>query len=215
MKAKKTRFVSKLLAWRNSTCFHLPWRETSDPYRMLLSELFLRKTSRKQVKQIYAQFFSKYPDIQALSTADIDAIRKVIRPLGMGFVRAVALKNIAEIILRKHDGRIPNDREELLELPHVGSYIANAVMCFAFGKRVPIVDTNVIRVYERVFSLKSRKSRPQTDKEIWDFAEKALPLENYVEYNYALIDFGSEICRFKNPLCNVCIARTICTNFVQ
>ncbi|MBE9592448.1 MAG: hypothetical protein IMF19_03105 [Proteobacteria bacterium] len=97
-----------------------------------------------------------------------------------------------------------------MSLYGVGEYISNAVLCFAFKKRIPIVDTNVLRVYERVFNVKSLKSRPHTDKKMWDFAEKMLPKENYVGYNYALLDFASDICRAKNPFCEICPLKSIC-----
>ncbi|HDL01995.1 MAG TPA: hypothetical protein ENH23_07165 [candidate division Zixibacteria bacterium] len=137
---------------------------------------------------------------------EIDAL---LKDIGL-FYRGRRLKKIAERIVNQFEGNVPDKKEDLMSLYGVGEYISNAVLCFAFKKRVPIVDTNVIRVYERVFNVKSQKSRPRTDKEVWKFAEKMLPEKDYVEYNYALLDFASEICRAKNPLCEICPLKNIC-----
>ena len=84
------------------------------------------------------------------------------------------------------------------------------MLCFAYKNRVPIVNTNVIRIFERVFALKSLKSRPRMDRDIWKFIEEVIPEEIYVSYNYALLDFASEVCRAKNPLCKTCLLSDIC-----
>ncbi|MBE9574641.1 MAG: hypothetical protein IMF20_05875, partial [Proteobacteria bacterium] len=138
-----------------------------------------------------------------------EEIDNLIKEIGL-FYRGQRLKKIAEQIVNKFTGNIPMSKEDLMSLYGVGAYISNAVLCFAFKTRVPIVDTNVLRVYERVFNVRSLKSRPHTDKGMWDFAEKVLPKENYVEYNYALLDFASEVCRAKNPLCEICPIKSIC-----
>lgn len=209
--SKLLKFDLILLNWWNPDQFDYPWRKTSDPYKILISELLLHKTDAKKVERIYPRFIRKFPAILDLHQANIEEIEKLIKDIGL-FYRAQRIKKIAEQIIHKFNGNIPDGKEGLISLYGVGDYISNAVLCFAFKKRVPIVDTNVIRVYERVFNLKSSKSRPRTDKKIWDFAEKVLPSEKYVEYNYALLDFASKVCKAKNPLCSICKARIVCNN---
>lgn len=203
-----------MLSWAKNNLMKYSWRTVSDPYKILISELLLQKTDAKKVEQVYPKFIKRFPTILDLHRADIKEIEELIKDIGLLY-RAQRIKKIATQIIDKFNGNIPNSKKGLVSLYGVGDYISNAVLCFAFEKRVPIVDTNVMRVYERVFNLKSSKSRPRTDKKIWDFAEKVLPSEKYVEYNYALLDFASGICRAKNPLCSICEAKTICENPVH
>lgn len=203
-------FSKKLLIWffqKNRKNFS--WRRSKNPYQILISEILLHKTDSKKVERIYPRFIEKFPTIHHLYQAETEEIDNLIKDIGL-FYRSMRLKKIAEQVVDQFNGIIPDNKEDLLSLYGVGQYISNAVLCFAFKKRVPIVDTNVIRVYRRVFNLESSKARPRTDKKIWDFARKMLPKENYVEYNYALLDFASDVCRAKNPLCKSCPIEDIC-----
>ena len=187
-----------------------PWRQTNDPFKILVSELFLRKTARKQVSRLYEQFFSMYPTFEALHKADTKSIEMVIRPLGMEHIRAVALKEIAEVILSAHDGSVPCQREQLLGLPHIGPYITNAVLCFAFGKDAPLLDTNVVRVTSRIFSLRSKKKRVREDPEMWEAVQVMIPKGEGRDFNLAILDFAFSICTAKNPKCSICPMLNIC-----
>jgi len=202
-------FQKKVLRFAQNNLKNYPWRDTADSYNILISELLLQKTDSKKVEKLYPKFIEKFPTVYRLYQAESEEIDNLIKDIGL-FYRGQRLKRIAEQIVNEFNGNIPASKDDLMSLYGVGEYISNAVLCFAFKKRMPIVDTNVIRVYERAFNVKSLKSRPRTDKEIWDFAEKMLPKENYVEYNYALLDFASDICRAKNPLCEICSIKSIC-----
>ena len=202
-------FANLILEWHNDHKKKFGWRETQDPYRILISEILLHKTDSKKVEKVYPAFIGKFPTVYHLYRAVPEEINNLIKDIGL-FYRGKRLKKIAEKIVNQFEGNIPDNKENLISLYGAGEYISNAVLCFAFKKRVPIVDTNVIRVYERVFNIKSSKSRPRTDKEIWNFAEKMLPRSSYVEYNYSLLDFASEICKAKKPLCNICLVKNIC-----
>ena len=206
---KFVEFSNRLLIWHFHNKKKFGWRETKDPYKILISEILLHKTDSQKVEKVYPKFIEKFPTVYYLYQAESEEIDNLIKDIGL-FYRGQRLKRIAEQIVNEFNGNIPVSKEDLMSLYGVGEYISNAVLCFAFKKRMPIVDTNVIRVYERVFNVKSLKSRPHTDKEMWDFAEKMLPKENYVGYNYALLDFASDICRAKNPLCEICPIKSIC-----
>lgn len=206
---KFVEFSNRLLIWHFHNKKKFGWRETKDPYKILISEILLHKTDSKKVEKVYPNFIDKFPTVYLLYQTEPEEIDNLIKEIGL-FYRGQRLKKIAEQIVNQFKGNIPTSKEDLMSLYGVGEYISNAVLCFAFKKGVPIVDTNVIRVYERVFNVKSLKSRPHTDKKMWDFAEKVLPKENYVEYNYALLDFASDICRAKNPLCEICPIKSIC-----
>lgn len=202
-------FQKKILRFAQNNLKNYPWRDTADSYNILISELLLQKTDSKKVEKLYPKFIEKFPTVYHLYQAEPEEIDNLIKEIGL-FYRGQRLKKIGAQVVNQFKENIPDNKDDLISLYGVGEYISNAVLCFAFKKRIPIVDTNVLRVYERVFNVKSLKSRPRTDKEIWDFAEKMLPKENYVEYNYALLDFASDICRAKNPLCEICPIKSIC-----
>ena len=204
-------FVRIVLQWHKTNRREFDWRKTTDPYKILVAEILLHRTDSQKIEKVYRRFIEKCPTIYHLHRIEQKQVFSMIRGIGL-FYRAERLKEIADQVVNKFDGRIPDKKEELILLQGVGQYISNAVLCFAFKKRVPIVDTNVIRVYSRAFNIKSLRTRPRTDKQLWIFAEKMLPEEKFVEYNYALLDFASVICKAKNPLCNVCKAKSVCRN---
>lgn len=205
-------FSKKLLIWffrKNKKNFS--WRISKNPYEILISEILLHKTDSKKVERIYPKFIEKFPTLNHLYRAKTEEVDDLIKDIGL-FYRSRRLKRISEQIIDQFSGTIPDNKKDLISLCGVGEYISNAVLCFAFKRRVPIVDTNVIRVYRRVFNLRSSKSRPRTDRKVWDFAERMLPRKDYVEFNYALLDFASDVCRSKNPLCESCPIENICSH---
>jgi len=124
--------------------------------------------------------------------------------------RAVLLKKLANELLKNHGGAIPASQDDLLKLPGVGRYSANAVLCFAYGKDAPLVDVNAIRVFQRVFSVKSQKRRIKDDTTFWEFVAETIPKGKAREFNLAIIDFAHEVCRPKKPKCAICPLCVIC-----
>ncbi len=209
-KRKKEEFVQKLLAWHAENKRDFSWRRTANPFHILIAEIMLQKTDVKKVSDVYDKFIQKYPTPQALASAELVELRKELALLGI-HRRAERLKKTAEKIVSEHGAEVPSEKQELLKLPGVGEYIANAVLCFAFGKDVPIVDTNVIRLLERVFGIKSSKARPRTDRKIWEFAAQLVPKGRCREYNQALLDFAASVCKSKKPLSATCPENKICS----
>ncbi len=207
---KKKEFVINLLAWHAENKRTFSWRQTKNPFHILISEIMLQKTDVKKVSEVYDKFIEKYPTPEALAVAELAELRKELALLGI-HQRAERLKKTAEKIINEYGGEVPSEKDELLKLPGVGEYISNAVLCFAFGKDVPIVDTNVIRLFERVFGVKSSKSRPRTDRKIWKFAAQLIPKGKCREYNQALLDFAASLCTSKNPLSDICPENKICS----
>jgi A/G-specific adenine glycosylase len=183
-----------------------PWRETNDPYVILVSELFLQKTTSKQVLEIFDDFFKTYPTIKSLAEANVKELEAKIKKLGLA-KKASFLKEIAIAIMNTYDGKIPSDRG-LLELKGVGMYTANATLCFAFNKKVPIIDTNIARLLRRYLGIKGDKPA-YADKSLWKLAESILPEKRYKEFNYGLLDISAIYCRPK-PLCRSCPLKTHC-----
>ncbi|MEM2057665.1 MAG: hypothetical protein QXO76_05400 [Thermoproteota archaeon] len=206
----KEKFADLLLEWWKLNKRDFPWRRTNNPYVILVSEMLLRKTTAKQVNAIFEKFFTKFPNIKMLAEADEEEIEELIKPLGMEHKRAVLLKKLANELLKNHGGAIPASQDDLLKLPGVGRYSANAVLCFAYGKDAPLVDVNAIRVFQRVFSVKSQKRRIKDDTTFWEFVAETIPKGKAREFNLAIIDFAHEVCKPKKPKCAICPLRVIC-----
>ena len=210
MSCQKKEFAENLLEWWQNNKRDFPWRKTTDAYKILIAEVLLRKTTAKQVDQLYTMFLSKYPNPHALSETSIEDIESTIKPLGMQHKRAMLLKSLGSDLFNKYSGKIPASKKELMVLPGVGLYVANAVLCFAYGKDVPIVDTNVIRVFQRVFNFQSKKRRPKDDLELWNFVSSCIPSRRAKEFNLAILDHAHSICVPRNPHCPICPLNAIC-----
>ncbi|MBI4842752.1 MAG: hypothetical protein HY809_00285 [Nitrospirae bacterium] len=209
---KEKLFATKLCLHYKNYRRNFPWRKTKNPFYILISEIMLQKTDARKVSEVFPHFIAKYSSPHALSIARLSILRKDIFLLGI-HDRANRLKKISKILIAKFNGHVPKEKDKLLTLKGVGDYITNAVLCFAFNKDVPIVDANVIRVFERFFSLKSKKLRPRTDKLIWQFAGDLVPKGNGKEYNRAILDFAALICTAINPSCLRCHLSKKCDYF--
>jgi A/G-specific adenine glycosylase len=202
-------FQTAIVNWYAQKGRHLPWRDTDDPYKILIAELLLQKTDVEKVKVVYEKFMRLWPTVQLLSKEDVSTISKVIHPLGLKY-KASRLKATAEAIVRKSDGKVPETEDSLLKLPGVGRYIASAVECFAFNKPKAVLDTNIIRIFNRVFEIYSKKDRPRDDIYLWNMAQRLVPPNNTKKYNWGLLDFGALVCKSREPVCSDCILHNIC-----
>lgn len=202
-------FQKIVLQWFSKNHRYYPWRKQSNPYMILVAEVLLQKTNAEKVTVIYSKFINKYPDIRTLAGSHLEDIETKLMPLGLKY-KASRLKNISDKIISEYNFEIPSSLQELTALPGIGQYIANAILCFGYGKKVPILDVNVIRLYKRAFGITSEKKRPREDPALWNFATKMLPNANFKEYNMALLDLGSLICQSKITNCNNCPASSIC-----
>lgn len=173
----------------------------------------LQKTTAKQVENLIEKFIEKFPTVFVLERTRTEEIEETITPLGMEHRRAQTVKRLARVIVTKYNGQIPDSKEELIALPGIGRYIANSVLCLAFGKETPLVDTNIVRVMKRAFDLKSEKVRARTDDKVWNFVKTLIPLGRSREVNLALLDFGALICMAKNPKCGICPVSHLCVYF--
>lgn len=206
---KESQFRRKILSWYNINREYFPWRKTRDPYRVLVTEMLLRKTTRKQVNSIYPEFFTRFPNVKALASADVKTIKKIITPLGMERIRSKLLHEVAGKIISHHNSAVPMEKKQLMELPGVGTYISNAVILLIGKKRVPLVDTNSMRVVERVFNGKNNaSSRVTAEKE--KLISDLLPRTRFVDFNLAMLDFASKVCLSRTPKCSSCPMKTLC-----
>lgn len=208
-KQLKTKFLKKLRKWYRENKRDFPWRYESDPFKILVSEILLQKTNVLKVLPVYERFIKKYPDPQRLGNANLSEVKILIKNLGLLY-RAERFISIGNNISKYYQCKIPNKIEELIKINGLGKYISSAVTCFAFNKRVPIVDTNVIRLFERIFGFKSKKKRSREDNLIWKFAASLLPSKKVRDYNYALLDLSAVVCTSKNPKHDICPFKDIC-----
>jgi len=215
MNSQERFFVKNLLSWFDENKRVFPWRVEgkADPYHILVAELMLKKTRADNASSAYSQFIELYPNPNSVINASNTDIENILLPLGLIKQRTKAFLSIFTIINNNHDGKIPSRKKDLQELPYVGDYTVNAVLCFGFNKKVPIVDVNVTRICQRFFGLEIYGD-PRVDTHIWDFLKRIIPNKKFKEFNLALLDFGALICSSKATKCKDCILNNQC-NFVK
>ncbi len=211
-------FRRTIITWyRQHGDSYLPWRRAGDPWCVLIASLLLRKTTTKQVAEVYDKFIKTFPSPESLARAREEDVEELIRPLGMERERAKLLVRLARELVEKYRGRVPCEERELKQLPGVGDYASAEVLLVACNKPKPLLDRNMIRILERVFGVKSSKKRPHTDPALWKFAESLVPPdpEEAKEFNFGVLDFARKICRARNPLCNKCPLKGICLYYAS
>ena len=193
-------FRKDLTRWGKANRRSFPWRETDDPFRILVAEVLLQRSRGKTVAKVYETFVARWPDAASLARARVDTIEKVIRPLGLSR-RAGTLKQMAAVVSGL--GEVPSTLDGLLALPGVGPYAAGATLAVAFGKRAPVVDGVTARVYRRYFGL-DPAIPASSDPQLWRVVAEASPARNNKEWNWAVLDLASSVCLPKVPRCHEC-----------
>jgi A/G-specific adenine glycosylase len=199
------RLRRALLRWSRSHGRIFPWRETTEPFRVLVAELLLQKTPSWKVAPVYEQLFAKWPGPDEMAAAPVGQLEQVIRPLGL-IRRAAKLKAVAETVAKS--GEVPGDVRQLQELPGVGEYVARAVACFALGDSVPLVDGVSGRVYRRYFGV-AGEGEPARDPRLWELAGRVVG-RHARKVNWAVLDLGATVCKARRPDCPTCPARGSC-----
>ena len=199
-------FTRRLKRWGAENRRAFPWRETSDPFRILVAEVLLQRSRGKTVAAVYEELFRRWPDAHALSRARNPSIASVIRPLGL-VKRAATLRSLAAEVVRL--GAVPDTLDGLLALPGVGRYAASATLAVGFAKRAPVVDGVTARVYRRYFGLEG-DSPASADTELWQLVERATPRTHVREWNWAVLDLAAMVCLPKVPRCSECPLASHC-----
>jgi A/G-specific adenine glycosylase len=198
-----------LLGWYAANRRDLPWRQTRDPYRILLSEMMLQQTQVPRVLPRYLAWLERFPTLAALAAAPTADVLREWSGLGYNS-RAIRLQVIARHVVAEYGGRMPADVPSLLALPGIGDYTARAIACFAYEQDVPVLDTNVRRVLHRILIGPDTPKPTVGDRQLWALAERAVPAGRGYDWNQGLMDFGSTICTARKPACLVCPLRPIC-----
>ncbi|WP_247729562.1 hypothetical protein [Halovivax limisalsi] len=205
-------YLPSLLVWLEEHGREYPWRSTTDPWRIYATEILLQRTRSDAVDEIYADFFTRYPDPGALLIADEDSLRDTVRPLGFVNHRERTLREAAELCVEEHNGDVPEDIDALQRPWRVGPYTARASLIFAFGKPLAIVDTNTARITGRVFDY-PLPSQPHKSSSFYRLLDALVPADPSLAraFNLALLDLGALICTGGNPDCNNCPLAPACT----
>ncbi len=202
---------SKIAAWYRAHGRDLPWRRTNDPYRIAVSEFMLQQTQVDRVVPIFTRFITQFPSWKKLAVAPQADVIRAWKGLGYN-MRAVRLKKMAEEIIARHDGRLPEDSASLLALKGIGPYTARALRAFAFRKRALAPDTNLRRVLNRIF--KGPTADPKIFEErAWSRWEDTLPEKLSYDVNQGLMDIGATICKAGRPMCAACPMKALCRSY--
>jgi A/G-specific adenine glycosylase len=203
------RVHADLLRWYSAHQRDLPWRSSSDPYAILVSEIMLQQTQVERVLPKYHQFLAAFPTLADLAAAPTADVITVWAPLGYNS-RAVRLQSIARQVIAEYGGQIPSSIDELLRLKGIGRYTAGAIACFAYRQQVATVDTNIYRVLHRIFlGLEHPEPRISADQ-MFTFAEQVLAPGEAYNWNQALMDLGATVCSSANPQCARCPLQEHC-----
>jgi len=205
----KNEIHDELVRWYYSVKRDLPWRKTNDPYKIWISEVMLQQTQVETVKGYYNRFLSEFPTVFDLAQAEDEKLMKMWEGLGY-YSRARNLKRAAIMIVDNYEGQMPNAIEKIKKLPGIGPYTAGAILSIAYGRPVPAVDGNVIRVYSRLFQIEEAVDLTSTKKNIDSIAEKMVHMEDPSAYNQSLMELGATICIPKNPRCLTCPIQKYC-----
>lgn len=200
-------FVRSLQAWGRRNRRSFPWRETREPFRILVAEVLLQRSRGKTVAMVFEELFDRWPDADALSRARVDSIRAVIRPIGLTS-RAATLRALAAAIVER--GGVPRTYDGLLELPGVGRYATSATLTTAFGVRTGTVDGVSARVYRRFFGLDAA-GPASNDRALWELVADVTPARDVRAWNWAVLDLAATVCLPARPRCEECPLRTTCT----
>jgi len=206
---ERAQFRRALLHWYCRNARRFPWRETENPFQILLSEVLLQRTQACQVRDNYERIAAAFPTPHALAAASLDDLQNALRSLGLA-KRAATLQMMGRELVTRFDGAVPASLEDLMGLPGVGRYVAAATACFGTGARVAMLDANFVRVFSRYFGVVSRKKRARDDLALWRLAKSLLPRKNAQDYNRALIDFAAVVCKPRAPACPDCPLRQRC-----
>lgn len=207
----RREYQHRLINWFQNNGRDFPWRQASDPYHILVSELLLQKTHSRAVGKVYLDFISRFPTPNHVAETPLNELERVIAPLGLIY-RAARLKESCSVIVSQYSGEVPSVLNDLLALKGVGRYAASAVLLFAFDKHIALVDRNVIRVLDRVFEVRSTAARPHTDLKLWQAAKVLVPKQEARNYNLAVLDLSALICQPK-PKCHLCPINHLCLFF--
>ena len=205
-------FRRRLLRWWRRAGREFFWREgTHSSFDYLVVEMLLSKSLAERVDVVAPRVLARWPTPRELADAEVEELESELYELGLQRKRALLLKECARALVAHFEAKVPFEYEDLVSLPYVGPYTANAVRCFAFGLRSPILDANVARVYSRVFGLGPPPPDLRRAPRLWRLAERMTSPRSFRGFNWAILDLGGTICVPQRPRCAECPVKPLCS----
>ncbi len=199
----------QLLEWFRQFQRDLPWRRTTDPYRIWLSEIMLQQTRVAAAIPYYERFLQRFPDVHALAAAPQEEVLRLWSGLGY-YRRARNLQKAAQQIVAKHGGQFPARLDDVLALPGIGNYTAAAILSIGFGEKHAVLDGNVARVVARLGAIRGDLREPQRWQELQKNADRLLEPKSPGDWNQAVMELGATLCTPKSPQCLLCPVAQFC-----
>jgi A/G-specific adenine glycosylase len=205
-------FTQILLEWYKVNKRDLPWRRTTDPYRIWVSEIIFQQTRIEQGTDYYLRFIQRFRNVRELAEASEEDVLKLWQGLGY-YSRARNMHAAAREIVSRFNGKFPDTYEEILKLKGIGEYTAAAIASIAFNLPHPVVDGNVIRFFARYFGIKEPADSGKVKKEIYQKALQLIDASQPGTFNQAIMEFGALQCKPGKPDCGICPLNTGCYAF--
>lgn len=203
-------FRKNLLTWFRRDGKTYPWRETEDPWHILVSEIMLQQTTIPTVLARYSEWMHRFPSPLELAQATEEQALRSWE--GLGYYRRVrSLQATARAVVEQYDGIFPRDKNLLMQLPGIGEYTAGAVLSFAFNIPAPIVDANVSRVIARLDNYRESVDSTPGKKYMWKRAEELVDRDDPRRFNSAIMELGQTYCKPQGPDCLLCPVRPFCS----
>ncbi|MFC6103413.1 A/G-specific adenine glycosylase [Olivibacter domesticus] len=202
-------FSQEIINWYHPNKRDLPWRHTTDPYIIWLSEIILQQTRVEQGLPYFYRFVEQYPNIATFAAAEEGEILRLWQGLGY-YSRARNMHKAAKMVMDNHDGIFPTTYDSLIKLNGIGGYTAAAIASFSANEAKPVLDGNVFRVLSRYFGIEEAINTPKGKKLFYELALEMLDKEQPAIYNQSIMEFGALQCKPQNPDCQICPLRTSC-----
>ena len=206
------KFSEKLIEWYRVNKRNLPWRLTKQPYKIWVSEIILQQTRIEQGEKYYYAFLEKYPNISELAKTNDEELLKVWEGLGY-YSRALNMLKASRVVLNNYKGIFPSNYDDLIKLPGIGDYTASAISSICNNEVQPVVDGNVFRFLSRMFKIDLPIDKLKTKTYFKKLGFKLIDLVNPGDFNQAMMDYGSMVCRPKKFQCHKCLFSSNCKAF--
>ncbi|MEI6554093.1 MAG: A/G-specific adenine glycosylase [Paludibacter sp.] len=208
-------YINKVLHnWYNTNKRELPWRNTTDPYRIWISEVILQQTRVNQGLEYYNRFVERFPSVKSLAEAEEDEVLKYWQGLGY-YSRARNLHKAAKQVSEKHNNLFPSEYKQVLDLAGIGDYTAAAICSIAYNQPYAVVDGNVYRVLSRLFGISTPIDSVKGKKEFSELAQDLLSKSESALHNQAMMEFGALQCTPVSPDCADCPLQSVCHAFAS
>ena len=204
------RLAYKDILSRSTALKILQMEEKNDPFRILIGTILSARSRDENTSKVVHKLFVKYKNSQELADADIDEIKSIIHSIGFYNIKALRIKQVSQIIVKKYNGMVPNDINELLDLPGVGRKTANCVLVYAFNEPAIPVDIHVHRISNRI-GLVNTKNPEETETQLIKIVDK----RNWLELNNTFVMYGQNICLPIKPRCKICDLTNICKYYIS